>query len=245
MSENSAFSTDQYQVYSEGGKDHYWTLARHRILMRYLRRAGVTGASVIVDVGCGPGLTVDYLRKLGLNAVGCDIGAPTPINDEVSQHLYLGSDISRLPEAIRSKATTVLLLDVLEHVSEPARLLADVVREMPALQTIVVMLPARQELWTNYDDYYGHKRRYDLEAVNTLSSTAGVSLRKQLYFFHSLYIPLRILATLGIRRSLLQGQRPIPAWIHRFLASCLVAEEQLVPDWVVGSSILAILEPRR
>ena len=246
MREASAFTAEQYETYHETSAGHYWPRARHRVLLRHLRRVRRSPEAPILDIGCGPGFTVEFLRERGLDVIGCDIGMPQPSSAAVAPYLQLGTDVLALPESLLHRVSTALLLDVLEHLESPAALLRDIVARMPRLNELVVTVPARPEVWTNFDDYYGHQLRYTHADVAELAERAGLKLEYQTYFFHALYPPMRVLAAMRRRRSLLRRgeSRQLPDWVHRMLATALVLDERLLPRWLYGTSILAVLRVR-
>ena len=73
--------------------------------------------SSLVDIGCGAGSLVDYARRDGINAIGCDV-SEAAINDPVpgaKGHVFC-ADITH-PAAIRD-ADVVTATDLMEHIHE-------------------------------------------------------------------------------------------------------------------------------
>jgi hypothetical protein len=82
---------------------------------------------------------------------------------------------------------------VIEHLPEPVAFLRKVREALPALEGLLVTVPARQELWSEWDRHYGHFRRYDLASLRATLDTAGFKPLFAGYFFHSLYLPAFLL----------------------------------------------------
>jgi hypothetical protein len=229
----------------DGIEAHYWHLARNRVLSRAVAALPGAAEAPLVDVGCGRGVVVQALRRRGLDAWGCELGRPAPIGPDVAPFLHLGVASSELPEALRRDARTVLLCDVLEHLADPVGFLRDQLRDFPACRWVVVTLPARQELFSNYDTFYGHHLRYDRASLAALCGPSGLVLRRARYFFHGLYAPALALHRLGVARSV-EIHAPAGAMVavHRIVGALLAAESRFLPGALPGTSILGVLERR-
>jgi hypothetical protein len=175
--------------------------------------------------------------------IGCELGTPAPITPEVAPYLHFGVPAQELPLVLRERIAILLLLDVLEHIEDPAAFLRQHVANFPACTHFVVTLPARQELYSNYDRFYGHYLRYDITTLRDLSQRAGLLLREHRYFFHALYAPTVVMTTLGIPRSVeVRAPSGLMRLLHRSLGVCLAGEPKLVPAAVPGTSLIGVLE---
>lgn len=220
------------QAYPPGIENHFWTIARNGLVLDDLKSSG-TGGGVILDIGCGKGITVKALRESGFDCFGSDL---SPNFGEESPFLFFQADAFTLPEEFRHSVTCVLLLDVLEHFSDPAKFLKDCRKSFPRLQRIIITLPARQELWSNYDEYYGHYQRYSIETARALLIGLGMDRFKIQYFFHSLYLIAYLQKLLlGNREVVLRAPRYI--FLHRWMAKFLWMESWILPGRLFGSSI--------
>lgn len=234
----TTFTGEKYaNAYPEGIERHYWNLARHHHIARLLRRAPGSGG-LVLDIGCGRGITVEYLRGHGFDCRGSEL-SDVAIPAHLQAHCTSSSDAFALPEELRGRVGAILLLDVLEHLEDPAAFLDRCVTSFPLLQSLVVTVPARMELWSNYDDYYGHKTRYDLPSLQALGAREGLKVAEIGYFFHTLYPPLRLVNAFLGRRAI-RYSAPRLAFVHWLLARGLVADSFLPRRWY-GSSIAAIL----
>jgi len=164
----------------------YWHRARNRILFRKLSKH-LGPADSVLEVGCGPGVVVAYLRERGVACTGVDLAAQANIVPAARKHVEGGVDAFDLPQQRRAAVSALLLLDVLEHLPAPGDFLARCENRFPALRTILITLPARPEVWSTYDDYYGHYARYTLESLPQLGVPSSFRLLDCGYFFHGLY----------------------------------------------------------
>jgi hypothetical protein len=247
---DTAFNQAQYQLtYSLGAERHFWNFARNRIIERHLRKAmqsSPSDKSTILDVGCGPGIMVDHLRARGLNCHGVELGQPQ-VRPNLDAYIRTGTSATELPAALRQSVSTVLLLDVIEHIEAPAAFIEDLRVALPALQHIIITVPARTELWSNYDEHFGHFRRYDQASLRQFADDAKLSVKTCKYFFHSLYPAMWLASHRPKQRSL---HMPIPSsgsgFIHSLIGSAFNIEEQIpLTGRIVGTSMLGVFSVPR
>ncbi len=240
----SLFSTDQYaDCYPAGIEDGYWTLARNWMVADALgeaRRRGFWAGGPALEIGCGPGIVVQHLRSRGIDAWGVELAQPQ-LRSGVAPNIVSGVSFADLPQIFRDEVTAVLLLDVIEHIEDPATFLKAIVAAFPNCRCFLVTVPARQELWSNYDLHYGHHRRYDHNGLATVLDRAGLRSAALRYFFRPLYVGARLLAALDRPRETVLAP-PRHRWLHYLLACGLHGFERLLRPWssLPGSSLLAI-----
>jgi SAM-dependent methyltransferase len=213
-------------------------VARNAIVGRLV--AGAPPSPVVLDVGCGRGLTVDFLRKAGVDCHGVELADVQPLSD-VRPFVFTAQDAFALPEDLRRRVTVVLLLDVVEHLPAPEAFLADCVLHFPSLSRLILTVPARPELWSNYDDFYGHVRRYDRGALETLIRPVGTRDAAAGYFFHALYPVMRAQLAAAAERPLAH-QAPRWRWPHRVAARLFDLEERLLPARWYGTSLWGVAD---
>ena len=165
---STAYSKLQYESnYPPGVEFHWWNLARSRIVSTIVKEEN-SAQAVFLDVGCGKGLAVKELRDAGIEAFGVELAEVSPL-EAVRQFVHSGIDAVHLPLEQRNRVTGILLLDVIEHLPEPVVFLNALQQNFPNLSVVVVTVPACQELWSNYDIFYGHYRRYSTEMLQHLA----------------------------------------------------------------------------
>lgn len=237
------FSDAQFREHAPDGVDkHFWHLARNRLIEATLRR-GLHDAGRILEVGCGRGLVLQHLRARGLDCWGCELGEPK-IPDPISPFVFVKQDFRGLRPAFRRQVRVLLLLDVLEHIPDDIGFLRDLTVSFPKIESLVLTVPARTELWSNYDDHYGHFRRYDRPGLAAVLDHAGFSLVSQRYFFHELYAPMLLAAQLKGHRQI-EVRSPANPGIHRLLATLSVLCYTLLPPSCPGTSLIALAVPHR
>lgn len=235
----SAFSQQQYDAcYPPGIERHWWMRARAAMVAELVRENGGEASSVL-EIGCGDGATLSLLREFGLDARGVEI-ADVAAREDVRAFVTTNCDAVALPEAVRAQVRTILLLDVLEHIDDPAAFLRRIASAFPSLRRAVIAVPARKEVWSNYDEFYGHKRRYDLAALEQVGAEQGWRVNRAGYAFRITYLPALALALLKRPREVdIAAPHGAAVFLHRALAALTAFEWRLLPRRLPGTSALA------
>lgn len=244
----SGFTAQQVaDLFPPGIERNYWHEARHRVLLRVLAPIlkDLAPEDVVLDVGCGPGFVVGFLRGQGIAAHGCDLSPMPPVSDEVAPFLHFGVSAVELPSELRERVRVLLFMDVLEHLADPAALLRACRDAFPRARSVFITVPARPEIWSNYDDYNGHYRRYTRETAAELAASGGFRIAEAAYFFHALYFAARFYNRfIGSDRRQTQMAAPRRTLPHRVLGALFDLESRLsrrVLPGLWGSSLYALL----
>lgn len=232
------FSATQYhEAYPDGVERHFWHLARNRLIASTLRRL-VPDAGRVLEIGCGPAIVLGYLRGKGVDCWGCELGDP-PLPEAVDPFVFARQDCCDLDPAFRHGIDTLLLFDVLEHISDEIGFLRQMHGAFPNCRAIVVTVPARAELWSNYDDHYGHFRRYDRSGLRAALDKGGFAPTHDRYFFHELYLPV-FLATKRAAQREIEIRAPEHPLVHRLLARTSGVCSSVLPSAIPGTSLIAV-----
>lgn len=246
---STAFNAEDFEdIYPEGIERHYWNSARNRIISLAVRARLMPTRNGqpprVLDVGCGRGIVTAYLRSRGIDCWGCDLGVAPPVDAATAPFLMPGANAADLPEEFRRSVNMVLLLDVLEHLEDPTQLIRSLYDAFPNVNTILFTVPARQELFSNYDVRNRHFRRYDASNIQGLDTPDCFTLGHWSYFFHALYVPARLMKMAGVdRQTELQAPKSsLTRLAHSAVATGFVVEESLLPGAWPGSSIRGVLK---
>lgn len=233
------FDKNQYEsLYPRHVERHWWHLTRNRIISDAIQSIS-TEKPQVIDIGCGIGIVLNYLRHKGIKCYGFEPSNPELPNN-VSKFVWSDGDINKIPESIRYSFNTILLLDVIEHIADPISFLQDLELAFPKVSTVIVTVPARPELWSNFDEFNGHYRRYTLGMVEELSRQLNWKLTRNNYFFHLLYIPTLLLVKLKSKRKTnFNAPEGTNKLIHIFLSKIMMLDYILLPRSFLGSSLLA------
>ncbi|QQS52151.1 MAG: class I SAM-dependent methyltransferase [Bacteroidota bacterium] len=238
--EGSYNDTQLLTNYPNGIENHYWNASRNIILEKVLNRQQLKNKTLL-EIGCGRGVVVQYLNERGFDCWGVDLAAGEPIKK--STKIYMSKSAFDLDASFRNKVDAILLLDVIEHLPSPEEFLLKVKESFPNALYYLLTVPARQELWSNYDEFYGHFRRYNKEML--VKHTKGLTgkIVRLTYFFHLLYYPARVLKGLKIKRNvyLLPPKGIFQKLIHTMFKWLFYIEFKIVPGIVPGTSLLGVI----
>lgn len=114
----------------------------------------------------------------------------------------------------------------------------------PKLTAVVITVPTCQELWSNYDIFTGHHRRYTMDSLEELAANLNWTIKIAGYFLRISYLPMRLMAALGVDRNTRinapsKAMRPL----HRLVALLCQLEQAIIPRRIRGSSAYRCLLP--
>jgi hypothetical protein len=114
----------------------------------------------------------------------------------------------------------------------------------PALKQVVLTVPARMELWSNYDRYYGHFVRYDKARMRAHAAECGLDVADLRYVFNGLYPVMLALTRRDGDRSL-ETRPPTSALavrLHALAGAAFTLEARLpLVGLLPGTSLFAVL----
>ena len=190
---------------------HPWETARVNAVRQIVGGLGLSAPRVL-DVGAGDGYLLGALQAaLGFRrAIAQDIHLTESLAGELSQP---GVEFVRELSDPEYRAELILLLDVLEHVEDPAALLSQLARErLAAGGRVLITVPAFQALYTEHDRALKHFRRYSRAQVIEQVQRAGLSVIESGYLFASLLVPRAAQALRErLSRARPSSERPSPA----------------------------------
>lgn len=228
--------------YRELFEQHWWWRARSEFIVETLRQLGPPdGFQRILDVGCGDGLFFPRLREFGdVEGVEPFPDLLNPANPDRSRIYVCPFDQNFQPG---KQYSLILMLDVLEHLENPAGALRHVRDLLQPDGTVVITVPAFMALWTNHDVINHHFTRYTKSQLDRVSKEAGLRITQERYLYHWT-CPVKM--ALGmVERALRLPPKPahVPVgWINQTLYGLSRLEQKTVSRLPVpfGSSLLAI-----
>lgn len=178
-----------YHEYNRMEREHWWFQARREILGSVLRRmTRGRPRPRILDIGCGTGESVRHLSQFG-RVVALDF---SDLALTFCKHKKLGNlvqaDAVRLPFADGS-FDLICGLDILEHLEDEARALAEIRRVCRPGGKILLTVPALPILWSRHDLANHHKRRYRKSELARVLSEANLDCQWVTYFNTFLFAP--------------------------------------------------------
>ena len=176
------------------------------------------GVIRVLDVGCGDGFICRELsRRADVQVVD---GVDVNLTEQEVDALRRKDDKVVYYNAYRDlppgRYNLVLLMDVLEHVQEDNRFLAEVVnRYLAKGGHLIVTVPAFPFLYSRHDAYLAHYRRYGRKQLVRLVRDSNLFCMRSGYLFLSL-LPIRLAEVLRERITDCEseGIRGVGGWTY-------------------------------
>jgi SAM-dependent methyltransferase len=161
----------------------YEALWRHARLQRPERfntwpvvSALLPGAAARLEVGAGlrPRLPIAGTHFVDLS--------PDAIAQLSAQGgIGMVGQISDLPFSDR-QFDLVCAFDVIEHVDDDQRVFDELTRVVKDRGVLIFSVPIHQALWTEFDDWVGHARRYDPDRLMAMLASHGLTVERSAVF---------------------------------------------------------------
>ena len=233
-----------FRVSREETENKHWWFAGRREIIRVLTAGFPPGPQL--EVGCG-------WRGVLSPGEGIRVGLDIEIEKlaAVRNHgvMVVAGQGEQLPFTDGS-FSSVLLLDVLEHVRDDWLALAEACRVLQTGGKALVTVPAYESLRSPHDDAEFHLRRYQGKGLLRLCRGAGFQIVRSGHFNLLLLLPAAVWRVLS--RRLYRHRLPandffmFPRPINSFLASLFSLERFLVRPPLrgppFGLSLFAVLE---
>ena len=156
---------------------HFWFRSRNRVIAALAAQAvaGLRLGYRVLELGCGDGNVIRFLQEScpdGL-VVGMDLfGEGLQYAQRRGARLLVQADVAMAPFA--EGFNVIGMFDVLEHIADDHVVLRQVFDLLSDGGTLLLTVPANQELWSYFDEASHHCRRYEL-------GTAGQTTRRWIH----------------------------------------------------------------
>jgi SAM-dependent methyltransferase len=244
-----------YDKVFELEQTHWWFCARRKIVFslldRFLRKSGKGQVYKICDMGCACGLILAELSKAGYDAVGVD-SSDTALEycADRGVRVLKGSLPHQIPLE-EDSLDAVLMLDVLEHISDDKASIQSAIRFLRPGGLIICTVPAYSWLWTKRDEFHHHARRYSMSYFKEILSSCTDAEIVIATHINAFLFPLALAERLGRR---LFGISPPtadisvpPLGLNCVMKKIFSAERHLINRRIrlpFGLSILAVARKR-
>jgi len=172
-----------------------------------LKIVGKMEYKTCIDIGSGDQYFVKKMAKLRPEAIYYSVDTG-----------YSNSDCGRKDNIITTnkikktteKADLMVLMDVLEHVQDDNKMLAESLCHAQDGANVIITVPAIQRLFSEHDAQLKHFRRYSRRQLKQLCEENNVKIESLHYFYFSLFV-VRSLEKLFRRKSKKIG---LSGWSH-------------------------------
>ncbi len=234
--------TAQFQLHAEIEQQHWWFVARRRIVRKLIGSVVPPDpTTTVIDVGCGTGANLAALAD-DYRCVGIDTSAEAIelARQRFPQVTFLnGFAPHDLPAEILNDARLVLLTDVLEHVADDYALLSELLAAVKPGTFFLLTVPADPGLWSPHDESFGHYRRYRLADFQALWAGLPVDTHMVSYFNARLYPMIKSVRWWNRLRKQSAGAAGTdfslpPRPMNRLLSAVFGGEAERLVDLAVG-----------
>ncbi len=141
----------------------------------------------VLEIGAGIGnLSALFIHKSPITLSDLENEFVNILKDKFSQEkkvLVKKFDISRSPDSsMIKKYNTVISVNVLEHIEDDFKALANLKKTLNINGKIIILVPAKKIAFSKLDKELGHFRRYEKEELSSLLSRAGFRVEKIGFF---------------------------------------------------------------
>ncbi len=235
-------------AYGALARDHWWWQARDAAVLRTFGTLPAPDHAPmrILDVGCGDGRLFGPLSRHGvvegIEPDGASRGAGSA--DGTIHAIPFAEPLPWLACFDR-----ILMLDVLEHLDDPAAALDLTRRLLVPGGHLLLTVPAYRVFWTRHDDMNHHRTRFAPRELATLLRAAGLEVVTMRHLFHALMLPklaVRAIERLG-RHSAVEVPTPPPRFLNNVARGWFILESRLPAGLAAalpGTSLLAVARRR-
>jgi SAM-dependent methyltransferase len=200
-------------------RDHWYYISKGRAIRKIL---GNLKVPEVLDVGAGSGIFSRQLLDEGYceTAVCLDTNYPSE-----KIEIHNGKKIFFVKSIDRTSQKLVLMMDVLEHVSNDLALLTTYTQDLERDDLVLITVPAFQFLWSSHDVFLEHHRRYTIRMIEDVIVKAGMTPVKSRYFFGGLFpvvAGIRLLKKFLLGCGVLKAKSELkvyPAWLNKTLVA--------------------------
>lgn len=230
-------------------RGHWWFESRRRIIESVIKKhiPSEKKFSSVLDIGCGPGINVEMLRKLSDRVQGLD-NAEDAIRlvEKHDSHFPISKGEFPFWES-DSHYDLITALDVLEHVEDDERGLRKIEELLLPGGVAVITVPAFGFLWTKHDERLHHYRRYTVgELRGKVRASTSLRVDKISYFNFFLFLPILLFRWFKriVHSDHVSDFFIPPKFMNAGLAKIFSLETLLVPFVALpfGVSIICILK---
>jgi SAM-dependent methyltransferase len=223
-------------------EDRHWWYRERRYLLRQLIAtcfpADLAGR-VAIDVGSAGGGNTSEMTDLGLFAIPVEYGA-TGAGVARARGLPAVRGDGRCLPLRDCSVDLVVAFDVIEHIVEHERGLAEFHRVLRPGGSLLIAVPADMALWSAHDQAVGHVRRYSRVELAQLVRGSGFEITS----LRAWNVLLRPVIAAVRRQSTGSDLSDVNRWLNALLGA-IVALERRLPGLSSRRGVSLILSARK
>jgi len=239
MEKTDAFDPSLFKRLKEAEEKHFWFQVRRKWIFDRIKKF-IPPPAKVLETGCGTGNVSSFLAQKGYKVTGCEYYSEA-LDIAWPGFLKVQGDANNLP--IEDNSFDIVgLFDMIEHFQDDMTPLKEAVRVLKKKGILVITVPAREELWSWFDEMSSHKRRYSMERLKQLlvveMKLKPLSIE---YMFMSLYAPMK-----WTRRKYQKSSNQLKMnGLTNVLLSRFFDAERLISKFLplpIGTSLIAVAQ---
>ncbi|MEM7344611.1 MAG: class I SAM-dependent methyltransferase [Chloroflexota bacterium] len=227
---------------------HWWYVARRKIIFDWVLQILANYQTPhILDVGCGTGFNLDYLRDQGYTQVtGLDFSSDALkfcLSRDLSSMIYGDGAV---PPLRNESFDLIMALDFIEHLEYDIAALQDLARLLKPGGSLVIFVPAFNFLWGLQDEVSHHYRRYTAGDLRKKLQKTDLTISKLSYantfLFPAIWAGRQLISLSGNNVQGTSENDLHPGWSNGILQAIFAAERPLLRfmNLPVGVSLLCV-----
>lgn len=197
----AGFKPEAFDELARLEEGHFWFQARNRIILWAVGRHAPDPRRIL-EIGCGTGFV---LRALAARYPQAAITGSEVFTTGLAhaQRRVPGVRLCQMDArdiGHVAEFDVIGAFDVLEHIAEDERVMAEVRKALVPGGVLVATVPQHRWLWSPADDYACHERRYTARELTDKLTRAGFVIERSTSFV-TLLLPAMILSRLQKRRE--------------------------------------------
>ncbi len=202
------WSEDLEELHEQSSRAHFIDVWTRRALLARMGR--LPARASVIDLGCSTGHLLEDLRRALPDAdlIGVDLiaGGLRKAHENVPDARLLQADVCALPLA-DSSVDAALSANLLEHVPEDGRALAEILRILRPGSRAAIVVPVGPGNYDYYDRFLGHERRYARGELARKARSVGFEVLQDVHLGAPLYPAFWVVKQRNRRRyAALRGQ---------------------------------------
>lgn len=209
--------------------NHWWFRERRHIIAKAIE--GIP-ASTALDIGAGAGGNTRVLEAAGWRATALEFSdAGVELGRARGLDVVQG-DARDIPFPDDSFGL-VVAYDVLEHITEDDKVVAEIARVVRPGGRVLIAVPADPRLWSPHDEAIGHVRRYTRPELVRLFDSPRFRINE----VRSWNVLLRPVVALRRKSSTGSDLSEVPTLVNGALTAIIMAERYLPVRSLPGVSL--------
>jgi SAM-dependent methyltransferase len=167
----------------------YWWFVGRRMVIDTILQCFGSPCRLAVDIGCGSGRNMELLAHHAHTVMGLD-RSPAALTLAAAHGFQTANADGQAIPLGDCSVDLLSALDVLEHLDDDMRALAEFHRVLRPDGLLLITVPAYRFLWSEHDEALMHRRRYIASELHAKLTRSGFRVLKRSYAVFFTFFPI-------------------------------------------------------